>query len=202
MGFFSALSMAVCSQIINRVNVKYLLTIALLFASYGCFLLSHIDPSTDQSYFIMADCLLGVGIGLFTVPLSVYALATIEKGNITEGSGLFSYGRLLGTSIGVSLLSTLISRQTQKIWNSLSGHINPFSQNLHKWLHTQNLSLQNPKAIISLQKAVAQQANMQAFIDAFHVCAIIFLLTIPFVLYMKKVNLTANSDNKNLHDMH
>ena len=124
-GITSAIAMLVCSQLINRIPVKIILIPALLCASYSCYLLSHVTLAASTSYFTTADAFLGVGIGLFMVPLSTYALATIPEKDITEGSGLFSYGRLLGTSIGISILSTLVSRQTQKSWSSLSGHITP-----------------------------------------------------------------------------
>lgn len=193
MGLASAICMGICSVLINRINVKYILVGALLLACYASFLLFHIDPSTSQYYFLTADIFLGCSLGFFMVPLSTYALATIDTKDITEGSGLFSYGRLLGTSIGLSLLITLVSRQTQKIWNSLSGHITVYSHNLHLWLYQQHLTLNNPQAISTLQKTVAQQASLQAFIDAFYICGIVFILIIPVILCMQKVDLTENS---------
>ena len=118
-------------------------------------------------------------------------LATLSPKNITEGAGLFTYGRMLGTSIGVSLLSTLISRETQINWENIGQHISIFNNNLYTWLHSQHLTLQNSLAIIKLQSNLSSQANMIAFLDGYQLIAIVLLALIPIVLCLKDVKLTS-----------
>jgi len=189
LGIFSAAGMIIAWKLMSKVNVKHLLISGLLIGSLGASYLSSLNLFAAQSNFIMANMIIGLGIGLLMVPLSTYALATIQKQYITEGSGLFSYGRMLGTSIGISLLSTLVARETQINWNRLGAHISKFSNNLRLWLLHQQWTLKNPQTAAILQQKLLHQANMIAFIDAYYLVAIAFIVLIPLVLMMKKVTL-------------
>ena len=126
------------------------------------------------------------------VPLTTYSLATISADKITEAAGLFSYGRMLGTSVGVSLLSTLVARETQANWLQLGEHINPFNNNLRLWLSHQQLTIHNPQALAELKMQLAMHASMIAFIDAYQLIFILMILFIPLVMLLKHVKLNTN----------
>jgi len=107
---------------------------------------------------------------------------------------------MLGTSVGVSLLSTVVARETQINWNQLGAHINPFSTHFRSWLQQQHLGMRNPKAIIELKINLLAQSNMVAFIDAYYLIAVILILFIPLVLFMRHVDLKSGVNiNKNRH---
>ena len=195
-GLFSAFGMMIASPLMTRVNVRFLLVIATLFCSSGMFYLSHLNIQTSPIHFIIANMMTGSGFGLFMVPLSTYALATVNPRQITEGSGMFAYGRMLGASIGISIFSTFVSRLTQAAWNQLGLHMTPFNSNLRLWLQQTHTTLQNPQTIAILQKELFAQSNMLAFVDAYHIIAYGFLALIPLVLAMKTVKL---SETTNYH---
>jgi len=140
--------------------------------------------------FMCSNMITGMGLVLFMVPLSTYALATLEAQYLTEGSGLFSYGRMLGASIGISLFSTLVSRSTQTYWNQLGLHINQLNPNLRVWLQHSHRTLNDPHTIAILQKHLFYQSNMLAFLNAYHLISYGFLVLIPLVLAMKTVRLS------------
>ncbi len=188
-GLSSAIGMIFASVIMKKINVKYILTVGLLFCSGSAYYLATLNLNAAMSNFIIANIIFGLGIGLFIVPMSTYALATVPKADITEASGLYSYARMLGSSIGISLLSTLVSRESQINWNRLGGHITPFSNNLRLWLTSQHLTLSDKISAPILSNTLLKQANMIAFIDAYFLIAIVLILLIPFVWMMKTVEL-------------
>ena len=190
MGLFSCISVIISAATINRVNVKWLLITGCLFCIAGTSYLSTLNLNTDQIHFILANCLLGAGMGFTMMPLSITALSTLNEEQITTAAGLFGSSRMLGTSIGVSLMITLVSRQTQIGWNHLGGKITHFSMPLRHWLWHQHSSLSNPATLHQLQQTVYQQAAMQAFLDAFHAASLSFILMIPVILLMKPIKLT------------
>lgn len=193
MGIASALGMVLSSMLMNRINVKYLLCIGLLSSAFGVFYLANLDLFAAQNNFLFANGFVGFGMGLFMVPLSTYSLATVANKDITEASGLFSYGRMLGTSIGISIFSTLLTRMTQVNWNDLGANLTPFSPNLHSWLQGQHSSLQNLQTVSNLQTTLGQQAQMIAFNDCFFMIAITLLALIPCVFIMKNIKLTGKT---------
>ena len=190
-GLCSMVSIIICSNILNKINVKYCMIIAVFITSYGCYRLSHFTIEAAQINFMMTDAFLGIGCGFFFIPTTVYALATMDKKYVTEASGLFSYGRMLGQSIGISVFSsTILYRLSQINTSSIGSYINPFSHNLHLWLQKQGLSIQNPVALSQLQQTVAQQATLRSFLDVFFLSSLCFLVLIPIILYMNNVKLT------------
>src|SRR3990167_5551421 len=188
-GLSSAIAMGLSSVLITRVNIKIILIISLLFSAVGIFYCSTLSLDATKTNFEMVNALFGFGLGLFMVPLTTYSLATLPKKNITEAAGLFSYGRMLGTSVGVSLLSTLVARETQINWSQLGEHINPYSNHLRTWLAQQHLTLRNAQALTELKMNVLSQANMIAFIDAYYLMTIVLLMMIPVIFLIQKVEL-------------
>lgn len=188
-GMASAFGMMLSSQLMSKVNVKYLLIPSLISCSAGLYYLSSLDLSATQNNIIIANCFIGFGMGLFMVPLATYALATINEKYITEASGLFSYGRMLGTSVGISILSTLVSREAQINWNQLGAHLSRYNNNLHTWLSHSHLNLSQPKTAPLLGHQLMQQANMLSFIDAYIAMSIALLALIPLVFLMKNLSL-------------
>jgi len=125
-------------------------------------------------------------MGMFMVPLSTLSLSTLHKDDIAAGAGLFSFGRNLGSSIGISMLSTIIARETQINWNRLGGNINPFNNNLQLWLNHQGWQLHDPAALSILQNTLAAQSRMIAYVDSFWIIGLSLILLIPFIFFIKK----------------
>ncbi|MCX7120611.1 MAG: DHA2 family efflux MFS transporter permease subunit [Gammaproteobacteria bacterium] len=192
LGLASAVSMGLSSFLMARINIKYILCFSLIMSAISTYYLSTLSLTASQDNFMIANAFFGFGLGLFMVPLTTYSLATMAEKNITEAAGLFTYGRMLGTSVGVSLLSTLVARETQINWLHLTGHINVFNNNLRVWLNHQNLTLHSPQALMQLQMQLTAQSSMIAFIDAYRLICISLICFIPLVLLLRNVALTKN----------
>jgi len=199
LGIASATGMLIASRLMYKVKVKYILMTALMIASIGMWHQCHASLNASTSYFIVSNCLIGLGMGFFFVPLSTYVFATLNNKDIGEASGLFSYARMLGTSIGVSLITTLASQVTQISWHDLTAHITSFNPNVTAWLNAQNLTSMNATAVMRLSNAVATQSGILGFLAAFKTLAIILLLQIPIALSLKSVKL---SSEKAIHADH
>lgn len=190
MGIGSALGMGLSSALMKHINVKYVFIIGLLVSAFGCHMLSEPTLQVGMHYFLLPNGIIGVGLGFFMVPLSTYSLLTLAKKDYTEGAGLFSYGRMLGTAIGISLMSTLLSRETQSTWHTLIQHITRFNVHVAQWLHEAHLpSHIASKTGLIVAHVVEQQSMMQGFIDGFHLASLIFIGLILAVLLLKQVDL-------------
>ena len=193
LGLASAVSMMLVSNLINRVNIKILLSVCMIIGSYGAYRFTGINLHSSMHDFIVNNMILGFALGGFMVPLTTYALATMPKENITEASGLFSYARMLGTSIGISLLSTLVTRTTQVDWHTLSSHLTPFNNQYQSWFFHQGLNNGNPIGIARLAQTLQTQASLLGFLHGFQAITLVFTLLIPLIFFLKTVSLKSNS---------
>lgn len=192
-GLSSAVSMGVSAPMMKHFSIKIVLTISMVMAAIGIYYMSTLSLNAAHINFVIADCFFGFGMGLFMVPLTTYSLATLPSKHITEAAGLFAYGRMLGTSVGVSLLSTLVARLTQVNWLQIGENINLFNNNLRLWLSHQHLSIHNPQAVAKLQYTLSRQASMLAFLDAYRLIAILIICFLPLVWLLKNVALDETS---------
>lgn len=193
LGIASGFGMIIASNIMQKTGVKPILTLAILAASYGAWRYTHLTAAADFYYFITSNLYLGFGMGCFMVPLSTYALATINKESIVEASGLFSYARMLGTSIGISLISTVVSRSVQQNWHQLSGFVNPFNPHYHQWLSAQHTTQLNGDALARMDHLITLHANLLGFIRGFSVITLCLLLLIPLIWRLESVKLTSDA---------
>lgn len=193
-GLASAIGMVSSSMIMNHVNVKWLVIPGLSLCAISAWFFSQFNLNAPMHDVIIANALQGLGMGLVMVPLSTYALASIPQKHITEASGLFSYSRMLGTSVGISLISTLVTREQQIHWNALASQLTPFSSNVTNWLAIQHLSVQNPLTAHKLGSIVQLNASMGAYLDAYTAIAIAFALLIPLVALLKPIDFRTNND--------
>ncbi len=193
LGIASSVSMIFLPQLMKHINIKIILITGMVFCICGAIRFTHINLNSSIQEFLANNAFLGFGMGFLMVPLTTYSLATLPKKDITEGAGLYSYSRMLGTSIGISLLSTLVSRTTQINWNALSSHITIYNPNLHQWVASQQLTFLHPIGINRLGLIAQQQASMLGFLDGFRVIAIIFILLIPLLLTLKTIELRSDT---------
>ena len=122
-GLTSALGMATLVALLKRVDPRKIMFVGLLLEISGSYLMTRWGASFEMSNVIISMMLMGFGTGLFFVPITTLAYYTMAKSDIAEGSGLFSFSRNLGSSIGISILSTIFTRQGQVNWNQLNAAI-------------------------------------------------------------------------------
>lgn len=186
-GVASAIGMVCVAKLINLIDSRVIITAGIIVSIIGTYLMTTFSIESSMSYISWVGALQGLGMGLFFVPLATLAFNSLPKTAEAEASGLFSFSRSLGSSIGISLLTTVVSRQTQANWQQLGSHIQQFNPNLRLWLQHQGWTLKQPEAIGTLAHELSRQAGMIAFIDAFWLVAIAFVVMLPLTWGLSKV---------------
>lgn len=185
-GIASACSMVIAGKFLNRVDARWFMTAGLLLVALAYFFMSHYSALTDMKHWLRINALLGSGMGLFFVPISTLALRNLSVEEIPMASGLFSFSRNLGSSIGISILSTIIAREKQINWNHLSSIVQEGNPNLLLWLQQHGWQAHDPLALSIISKTLQQQSEMIAFLDIFHLASFWFLCLLPCLLLFKR----------------
>lgn len=190
LGIGSAIGMIGTSVCMKRIDVRIIILLGLIGSSIGCFWFSNISPDTPSLFLIYPNFILGISMGLIMIPISTYSLLTIKQSTITEGAGLLAFSRMLGTSIGISIISTLISHGNQVSWHSIGEHINLYSTQLSTWLEQQGLSISDPAAMARLEQLLSSQSGIQSFINVYYALAFTFAALIIPAMFIKPVDMT------------
>jgi len=136
----------------------------------------------------------GFGLGFLFVPLTTLTMSPIPKAETSYGTSLYNTMRNIGSSIGISFVTTLVVRRAQFHQQMLGSRLTPSnatSQEAFAQL-THFLALQGTDRATAahqagglLYKLLQQQAALLSYSDAFYLMGIFFLANIPLVLLMR-----------------
>jgi DHA2 family multidrug resistance protein len=91
--------------------------------------------------------------------------------------------RNIGSSIGISMVETLLTRNTQILHARLAEHVTMFNPLAREQLQG---PVPNPHALAGLDTMVTQQAQMLAYNNDFKLMLVLTLITIPLVFVLRQ----------------
>jgi EmrB/QacA subfamily drug resistance transporter len=104
---------ALASRFVDRFTPKPVLTVGLLISTVGFVLLTRIDGHGDYaSHVLPAMIVLGVGLGLSFVPITIAATNGVASGDSGLASGLLNTTQQVGGSLGLAILSSVSTSRT------------------------------------------------------------------------------------------
>jgi DHA2 family multidrug resistance protein len=126
----------------------------------------------------------GFGIVCVFVPLSTVAFGTLTPSLRTQATGLFNPMRNIGASIGISMMSYLLVRNSATEQAAVVEHITPDRQVMRDFAHQLNLATFTGRA--ALAQIVGAQAEAVAYIDNFKLMMFVSFLAIPPVIPVQR----------------
>jgi DHA2 family multidrug resistance protein len=177
--------MIVVGRLVSKVDPRILVGTGMLISAAGSYAMTWYSLDVSTMWIIWPALLQGLGLGLIFVPLSTIAYTTLPRARMAEAAGIYSLVRTIGAAVGISIVTTLMTRQAQVIWNELGAHITRYNQNFTEYLRGLHLSPSDPHAIALAAAQVGQQAQMGAILDVFKVTAWSFVAMLPLVLLLR-----------------
>src|SRR6202048_3995460 len=156
------------------------------------YLMTGFTPDVSQGTLIRTGVIQGFGIGCVFVPLGTVAFSTLAPALRTQGTGLFNVMRNIGASIGISMMSYLLVRNSATEQAALVEHITPYRQVVRDFAHHLSLATFSGRAVLA--QTVTAQAEAVAFIDNFKLMMFVSLLAIPLVLLVQPPHRSAGKE--------
>jgi MFS transporter, DHA2 family, multidrug resistance protein len=188
-GVGTMVSMILVGRIIQKVDARYLVVLGLVLTAYSLYVMTGFTPQMDSYLILESGIVQGLGLGLVFVPLSTVAFATLEAHFRTDAASLFSLVRNLGSSIGISVVTVVLTRNTQINHAELSAGMTPFNPNLIA--ASPAAAGGDVTALSQIDNLVNQQSLMISYVDDFKLMMIITLCAIPLALLLRKPKMQA-----------
>jgi DHA2 family multidrug resistance protein len=186
-GIVSAITLAITGSILIRIfDARHLVIAGLIMTAVGTLPMAYFSLYVDFWGIATPGMLAGIGTGLFFVPLTAVAFASIPRAQYDEASGVYALMRGIGGSAGIAVVSWLFVRQTQIHFNELTGHVTPYNSDIVPYLGQYGLTPLSPEAAPLILHEIDRQAQMLAFNDIFWFIAMVTLAIIPLIFLMKK----------------
>ncbi|HET6655807.1 MAG TPA: DHA2 family efflux MFS transporter permease subunit [Gammaproteobacteria bacterium] len=187
-GIASAIGMFLVGKLINRVEPRVMVGLGILLSTIGTYFMTQYNLQINMFWVIFPIVIQGFGMGLIFVPLATVAYSTLPNEYSAEAAGMFSLLRTIGSSIGIAIVVTLLSRHTQIAWNQLGGHITEANPAVYDYLSKLHIPADSHAAAAIFARLLGAQARMTGFLDAFLVVFISFICMLPLILFMRRVN--------------
>ncbi|WP_193177873.1 DHA2 family efflux MFS transporter permease subunit [Oricola nitratireducens] len=183
-GVGTLISMIIVGRLVRIIDARILVVVGLLLTAWSLHMMTGFTPQMDDNLIIVSGVVQGLGLGLVFVPLSTVAFATLAPQYRTDGTSLFSLVRNIGSSIGISIVTVMLTHNLQVNHVELSTFISPFNPALGAISPAAQAG--DPTALSMMDQLVNQQALMIAYIDDFHLMMIVTLAALPLALLLRK----------------
>lgn len=184
-GLASFLVMIFVGKFSGKIPPRNFIFVGTLASIAGNYLMTGFTGDITANDLIVPMMLQGMGMGLIFVPISTLAFTTLPKETAAEAAGIYSLIRSLGSALGISILISYFSRDTQQNWSLLRGAITPYSEALRSYLAPLHLGIQDPQGIALAARAVLHQAQNIGYIDSFWFATLNFVLMLPLLLLVR-----------------
>ncbi len=179
-------AMLVVGRLIGRVDTRVLLGMGLTLTAWSFFAMTGWTPDVATGTVIGVGVVQGIGLGFLFVPLSTVTLSTLSPERRAEGAGLYNLSRNIGSSVGISVVSSLLTQNTQVNHADIAAHVTAFNRALEA-VH----DFWNPvtaAGAAALDAIVTRQAQIIAYIDDYKLLMIATLAAIPLLMIFKRTS--------------
>jgi DHA2 family multidrug resistance protein len=168
----------------------------MVLTAVAAWMMSNIDLEVAKSSFLLSNLIQGFGLSLTFVPLTATAMGLLRKEQMGNASGLFNLMRNLGASVGIALVTTMVARGAQAHQATLVTHLTPLDPVFQSRLQAMGAALAHQvtgaqarvMAPGAIYQSLLQQSNLLAYVDDFRWLALLCFVSIPLVLFLKKVS--------------
>jgi MFS transporter, DHA2 family, multidrug resistance protein len=176
-------AMFLVGRIVDRVDARLFILVGFVLTAASLWQMTGYSLYMGSGPIIFAGFAQGFGLGLTFVPLNLLALSDLPPHIMSQGTALRALMRMLGGSIGISILETQLAQNTQIVHSHLIEGLrpdNPLAQALHA-----PFSLTTPTGIAALNQEVTRQAAMVSYNDDFVLMMLVVLVSLPALLLVR-----------------
>jgi DHA2 family multidrug resistance protein len=197
------------SGMVTRVDQRAMLAFGCLLNAASLYMMTSLTLGMDYWALALPRFIQGFALGFIFVPLSTLTLATIRRDKLVNATAAYNVLRNVGGSVGIALITTLLSQRSQFHQSTLASHVTTWDPEtrvrLLQW--ARHFVTQGSDTFTAERRAVAMlyhetvaQAQLLAYTDDFWLLAVMFA-AIPLLLpFMRRVRAEAAPSAGASHD--
>jgi DHA2 family multidrug resistance protein len=184
-GIGTMFSMLIAGRIIGKVDLRLTLFVGFMLTALALWQMARYSLDLSEGDIVWPGVIQGIGMGFVFVPLSTAAFATLSPAMRAQGTALFSLIRNIGSSIGISLVQTMLVRNTVTAHASLTERITYASQAWHNPAIARAYDPATLGGAAFLDSTITQQAAMMGYINDFWLMLFLTLAVTPLLLLIR-----------------
>jgi DHA2 family multidrug resistance protein len=187
------IAVLIIGRIGHRIDDRVLLTTGFLFFTLSSWAMSGWSLQVGVWEIAWTGLMQGLGAGIVTIPMNVLTFATLDAKYRTEAASMFNLIRSAGSSIGIAVAVTVVTRMASVNRSTLVEHVSPFNDMLLAPTRSGGWGLSGLLDLARLEVEIDRQALMVGYIDVFFAFSLAALAAIPVVLLLGKTRTAETS---------
>ena len=184
-GVGTMVAMFFVARMINHVDNRLFILFGFLLTAASLYQMTGFSLQMGSGPIIFAGFAQGFGLGCTFVPLNLLALSGLPNHILTQGTAIRALMRMLGGSIGIAILETQLTQNTQIVHSRLVEALRPDNPLAQGHFLAPQFSLTTPSGIAALNAEVTRQAAMIGYIDNFMLMLVVILASLPLLLLVR-----------------
>ncbi len=185
-GLGGILAMLLVGRMLARFNPKALAVFGFVMIAFSSWIMQGWAMHANLREVAVAGFLMGTGVALAYVSLTVMAMATLPAKIRVEGVSLYSLMLNMGSGMGIAIAVIVLSQNIQIHHEILSANVSKFSQMFRDHLLPHAWSFGSKSGLTAVEKEVLAQASALAFNQTFRLMAFNAVAIIPFVYLLRR----------------
>jgi DHA2 family multidrug resistance protein len=187
--------MFLVGRLIGKVDTRWLLLTGLLITAWAMYDMTGWTPDVSQWTIIRTGFIQGAGLGFLFVPLTTITFATLAPERRSEGTGLYNLSRNIGSSVGISVVTALLTQNIQVNHANIATYVTPYNQAFSNPAIFQAMNPYSAAGRAALDGVVTLQATIISYMNDFKLMMILSLAAVPLVLLLRKPATPAKVDH-------
>ncbi|MDQ0471947.1 DHA2 family efflux MFS transporter permease subunit [Labrys wisconsinensis] len=185
-GMGTMVCMFIVGRLIGKVDTRVLLAAGLGLTAWAMYDMTGWTPDVSEWTIVSVGFVQGAGLGFLFVPLTTVAFSTLPAQMRGEGTGLYNLSRNVGSSVGISVVSALLTENVQVNHASIGAYVTPFNRGFDTTAVQHSLDPLTAAGRAALDSLITAQATIIAYIDDFKLLMLMSLVAMPLVMLLRK----------------
>ncbi|WP_409937611.1 DHA2 family efflux MFS transporter permease subunit [Paraburkholderia sp. BCC1885] len=187
-GAGTMIAMLCAGRLLKHIDARLMLLSGFLISAFALWQMMNYTIVLSASDIVWPGVIQGFGLGLVFVPLSALTFSTLTPELRADGTATYSLMRNIGSSIGISIVQTLMTRGTQVAHADLAANVNIFNPLMRPMLESGSRY-----DIAVMNASITQQASMIAYLNDFKLMFVATLMVVPLLLLIRPARKVADA---------
>ena len=182
----TAASMPLASRLVQRIDGRVLIAFGLIVFAWSAWWMGGFSQEAGYWDVFWPRAVQGFALGFIFVPLTTASLGEVPREKMANATGIYTLVRQLGGSIGIAILQFMQTRYQDNAYATLASGVTTSNPNAMNFLHDLHGSA------AQLYSMVMINATVISYDQVLRLCAIIFIVSTPLVMFLGWRNAAAD----------
>jgi DHA2 family multidrug resistance protein len=181
------IGMMAAGRLVTFMDIRWIIFTGFSLIAFSIWMMTGWAMEMGAWHFITVGLIQGFGMGVTFMPTNVVAFSSLSPTFRTDASSLLYLSRSVGSSLGISITVTILTRNMQVNHEELGGRITSASFDVIDPAMADRFGVLGDTVMRVLDMEINRQAAMIAYLSDFQLLFYMVLAFLPLVLLIKPV---------------